>query len=304
MSACPGFPNFKAVELVDRDYLQKILWQYQPETCELTFTNLFIWRSHYNFHWAMHKDWLLLICVTRQGPVFGLEPVGPANRSGVVRELLTWLKEEKGQAEPAVERADIRLVEEIRGTNGLKAEPVREDFDYLYLRENLVKLPGRKYHAKRNHISQFLRNHSYTYVPVTPENIPACREMAHRWCQYRRCDEDMGLYEERDAVRSALENFDALKIQGGALVMEGRVEAFALGEHLNQETAVVHIEKANPEIPGLYALVNQVCAEKTWDKARYINREEDLDDEGLRRAKLSYHPTRLVEKFRIKLIGP
>ena len=111
----------------------------------------------------------------------------------------------------------------------------------------------------------------------------------------------MNLLDEWEAVREALNHFSALRLQGGVILMGSEVEAFALGELLNNETAVVHIEKANPEIPGLYAVINQQFCEKSWQDVPYVNREQDLGEPGLRKAKLSYYPEHLEEKFRIRL---
>jgi hypothetical protein len=107
--------------------------------------------------------------------------------------------------------------------------------------------------------------------------------------------------DELEAIREALTNFSALKFQGGVILIDNKVEAFTLGELLNNQTAVVHIEKANPEIKGAYAIINQQFCEKTWHNIPYINREQDLGESGLRQAKLSYSPDHMVEKYSIKL---
>ena len=116
-----------------------------------------------------------------------------------------------------------------------------------------------------------------------------------------RCEEDLNLIGEGDATREALLNFEALRIKGAVILVEGKVEAFTLGERLNAQTAVVHIEKANSDIRGLYAAINQQFCEREWSDTTFINREQDLGEPGLREAKLSYNPDHMVEKFRIRL---
>lgn len=106
---------------------------------------------------------------------------------------------------------------------------------------------------------------------------------------------------EWEAIKKLLQHVERLQVQGGTILIDGKVEAFTIGERLNQTTAVVHIEKANPKIPGLYSVINQQFCEHAWKDIPYINREQDLGDEGLRRAKLSYHPDRLIEKYRIEI---
>jgi len=122
-------------------------------------------------------------------------------------------------------------------------------------------------------------------------------EVAEKWCKIRRCEDDMNLLSESEVVRESLVHFPVLKIDGGVILIDGKVEAFTLGELLNDQTAVVHIEKANPENPGLYAMINQQFCENRWRDLLYINREQDLGEPGLRKAKLSYYPDHFVESF-------
>jgi hypothetical protein len=301
MTVPPEFPDFKPVELEDREIIQRILNRYQPQTSEWTFTNLLIWHSHYGFEWSVYRDWLLVLCTADANGLYALQPVGPPSRLEVVRMLLNFLQEEKKEREPRMERADQALVSEIQGATGLIIQPTRDHFDYVYKSEDLIGLAGRKYHSKRNHISKFERSHSATYAPLSGEHVKGCLELAEEWCEFRRCEEDMNLLDEWDAVREALKHSPDLRMQGGVILMENKVEAFALGELLNRQTAVVHIEKANPQIPELYAVINQQFCANSWRDVTYVNREQDLGEPGLRKAKLSYQPDHLVEKFRIRL---
>ncbi len=300
----PEFPEFEPIELEDREVIQNVLDLYRPETSEWTFTNLFIWRSHYGFQWSMYGDWLIVLSATENQNSFFLQPVGPPSRLKIVRMLLGWLREEKGIENPRIERADLRLVSELQEATDLLIQPQRDHFDYLYRTEDLIRLSGNQYHSKRNHVNKFLRTYSFAYETLGEQHLGACSELAETWCQWRRCEEDMNLLDEWEAVEQALKNFRALVLSGGVILIDGKVEAFALGEQLSADTAVVHAEKANPEIPELYAVINQQCSEKTWPQATFVNREQDLGEPGLRKAKLSYHPDHLAEKFSLRLAGP
>jgi len=296
----PEFPRFRAIQLEDREALGKMLWEYQPRTSEWTFTNLFVWRPHYGFQWSRYRDWVLVLSTAgSQGPFF-LQPIGPPSRIEAVRKCLQWLREEKGEKKPRIERADAKLAGEIRGAPDLVVEPTRDHFDYVYKSQDLIQLAGRKFHGKRNHLKKFLQSHSFSYSALEEHHLPECLRLGGFWCELRRCEEDMNLMGERQAVQEALTNFSELKIEGGVILLEDRVEAFSLGEMLNRETAVIHVEKANPEIPGLYPLLNQQFCEKHWSHVSLINREQDLGEPGLRKAKESYFPDHLVEKFRIR----
>ncbi len=297
----PQFPSFKPIDIDDRDLIDSKLREYLPETSELTFTNMFIWRSHYGFEWSLYGDWLLVVGANSGNGVQALPPVGPPSRMDVSRMLLTWMREERNISEPRIDRADARLASEVEGGGGFVVEPVRDHFDYVYLTADLVALSGKTYRAKRNHLNYLLRSYSIVYEPITEAHVDACLGMAENWCTLRRCEDDLNLLGEWDATREALKYLRPLEIKGGVILINDKVEAFTLGEQLNQETAVVHIEKANTEIRGLYNAINQQFCEKQWSDMRFINREQDLGEPGLREAKLSYNPDHMVEKFRIGL---
>ena len=201
--------------------------------------------------------------------------------------------------EPYIDRADTRLAQEVASLADLKCEPVRDHFDYIYRAADLIKLAGNKYHSKRNHINNLKRSQPFAYEPLTEEHLAACLNLADRWCEFKRCDEDLNLIGEWEAVCLALRHYQELSLQGGVILIHGKVEAFSIGELLNKQTAVIHIEKANPEIGGLYSVINQQFCEHAWHEVQFINREQDLGEEGLRKAKLSYNPEHLEEKFRI-----
>lgn len=294
-------PELKPLTIEDRDAIRGFLRDYQPETSELTFTNLFIWRVLYDWRWGVADGRLVILGCGSGGDPFWLQPVGPPPRRGLGLDLLRWLRDEKGIVQPRIERADVRFTAEMGAAGGLKIEPAREHFDYVYRSQELIRLKGARYHAKRNHISRFLRDYEFEFAALDETTLDLCSDFMKRWCEFRRCDEDMNLLGEWEAVKEALAYYSGLDVRGAAILIEGRVEAFTFGELLNTSTAVVHIEKANPEIPGLYAAINQKYCQSHWAGFEFINREQDLGEEGLRKAKLSYHPDHLVEKFTIFL---
>lgn len=299
--APPRFPDFQPLALEDREVIQPLLWAYQPTTSELTFTNLFLWHDHYGLSWCLWEDWFIALANPRHGAPWFLPPVGPSSRGELCHELLQWLRQSRRLAYPAIERADGRLVAELASWPQMHCEPTRDQFDYLYRAVDLISLTGNKYHSKRNHINSLKRSYSYRYEPLRPDLLAACLKLADRWCEFKRCAEDLNLTGEWEAIRLALRHYQALGLEGGAILAGNAVEAFSLGELLNSHTAVIHIEKANPEISGFYTLINQQFCEHTWQEVELINREQDLGEPGLRRAKESYHPVHLEEKFRVVL---
>ena len=297
----PKFPDFKPLELEDRAFIHDMLWGYGPGISEMTFTNLFIWRGHYGFQWAVYKDWLLIISREGANGTYAFQPVGPSSRKEAVVVLLEWLRDEKNIENPRIERADERCVAELGGMENIVIEPLRDHFDYVYRREDLVQLAGSKYRSKRNHINQLLRFYSFEYEPLQEKHIDDCLALQEKWCQMNRCEDDLDLLSEDEAIREILTQYNALHVQGAVIIIEGRVGAFTAGERLNNDTVVIHIEKADPDIPGLYPLINQQFCKNMRDDAIYINREQDLGIDGLRKAKLSYYPDHFVEKYRIRM---
>jgi hypothetical protein len=300
-AAPPVFPRFKPLALEDRETIRNLLWAYQPETSELTFTNLFMWQSHYGYHWCLDADRLLLVSFAGGRPIWVLPPVGPAPRADLCRRVLEWLRDAQGVADPAIERADPKLAAELLGQPDFVVEPVRDHFDYVYRTDDLIHLAGGKYHSQRNHINSFKRSHRFRYETLRSEHLSACLYLCARWCQIKRCDEDLSLLGEWEAIGEVLANYQALDLEGGVILINEKVRAFACGELLNQDTAVIHLEKADPDLRSLYAVINQEFTRQAWAGSSFINREQDLGEPGLRKAKMSYHPHRLVEKFRVRL---
>ena len=297
----PIFPDFKLLELEDRAFIHDVLCGYGPRISEMTFTNLFIWRGHYSFQWTIYKDWFFVICREGVNGAYAFQPVGPSSRKEAVVVLLEWLRDEKNIENPRIERADERCVVELGDMKNLVIEPLRDHFDYVYRREDLVRLAGNRYRSKRNHINQLLRFYSFEYELLQENHIDDCLALQEKWCQMNRCEDDLDLLSEDEAIREILTQYDALHVQGAVILIEGRVGAFTAGERLSNDTVVIHIEKADPDISGLYPLINQQFCKNMRDDVIYINREQDLGIEGLRKAKLSYSPVHLVEKYHIRM---
>jgi uncharacterized protein len=177
--------------------------------------------------------------------------------------------------------------------------PDRDNSDYVYLTRDLIQLPGNKYHRKKNHLNQFMKRYDFEYRPLDINLVECVLDMQEAWCQMRECMADPDLLAEDYAIREALTRFEDHGYAGGAILMDSRIEAFSIGEPLNRDTAVIHIEKANPRINGLYTAINQLFCKEAWSSFTYINREQDMGVEGLRKAKESYYPHHMVNKYTV-----
>lgn len=299
MDSIPKYPDFKPVEFTDHDKISDVLWHYQPEISELTFTNLFMWRQHYHYMWCMMEQWLLIIAAPENSQIFALEPVGPPPRDKPVDTIFSWLSHQNIK-DPEILRADHNILNELQKSEKYLFTPQREHFDYLYSTRDMIGLSGRNYHSKRNHLSRFLEKYKITYKPISDADIPTCLEYASNWCQIHHCSKSRSLFDEYIAIREALTRFRDFSLIGAAIYINNRLEAFTIAEMLNETTAVIHIEKASPQFHGIYTAINQLFCGHQLARTTYVNREQDLGHEGLRKSKLSYHPVRLIEKFSIR----
>ena len=295
----PEFQQFKDLSLEEKPLLDTLFKHFPPLLSEFTFTNLFIWRHAYQLKVSRLKNFLCLLSDQEENSFF-FPAIGEGDMVVCYRVLLQYLKE-KG-ALPKIARVPEAVVAKTDWkAEGFVAELDRAQSDYIYLTEDLIKLEGRKYHRKRNHIKQFKEKYTYQYIPLTSEWISECLRLETEWCDLRHCEVIPGLLNESIAIKEAFTHFEELGLKGGAILINGKVEAFTLGEPLNQDTVVIHIEKANSAYEGLYSLINQAFLENQWSEYTYVNREQDLGEEGLRKAKESYFPHHMVNKYTITL---
>ena len=298
--------QFRELTLDDKPSIDRVLAVLQPEISDLTFTNLFMWHHSYGLHVSYQPDldyWLLL-AKPPHWPQFFLPPVGDwSDPVKLGMALQTMLAIAKADGEGFwIRRAPAKLVRFIQNLDPtLTVKEDRNTFDYQYRSHDLINLEGRSLHSKRNHLNQFQRKYNWEYQIMTLEHITEILAMQHEWFNICSVPED-DLNGEDQAMTAVLRHYHALGVSGGVILVDGKIQALAIGERLNHNTAVIHIEKANTEFKGIYATINQQFAAKHWAEMEYINREEDMGIEGLRKAKLSYHPDRLIEKYSIKSV--
>jgi hypothetical protein len=295
----PEFPQFKGLSLEDKPLFDSLFKLFPPIISEFTFSNLFIWRYAYELRISRFRNFLCLLSDRGENSFF-FSPIGEGDMIECYRNLLQYLKG-KG-THPKIARVPETVISEMDWKGeGFVVEHDRAHSDYVYLVEDLTKLEGRKYHRKRNHIKQFKEKYSYQYIPLTSEWVSQCLRLETEWCDLRHCEIIPGLLNESIAIKEAFTHFDELRLKGGGILVKENLEAFTLGEPLNQETVVIHIEKANSAYEGLYSLINQAFLEMEWAEYTYVNREQDLGEEGLRKAKESYFPHHMVNKYNITL---
>jgi uncharacterized protein len=300
---CHSMDSFRKLTVEDKPVLDRNIDFLQPETSDLTFTNLFMWQNSYGLQVFYHQslDYWFLWCKPPKWINFFLPPIGDWSDPEKVKEALHFMEEwaETSNFPFLLRRTPKRLVNALQKADPtLKIKEDRHTFDYLYLSSDLINLAGRKFHGKRNHLNQFLRKYQWEYLQLDPKLAQECLNLETEWFDLQK-KSDSEVSEEEQAMAALLSHFELLEVTGGVIKIDGKIEALAVGEELNTNTAVIHIEKANTEYEGMFTAINQQFAANCWADYEFINREEDMGLEGLRKAKLSYNPIQVLEKYSV-----
>lgn len=292
--------QFEYPTLKDREWIQPVLSQSGNMGSESAFGTLFLWKDTYHSKICRYEDHILL-CSGAHFHTYNL-PVGGKKPYEAVEVLIEDAKERGIPFKMwGVTEEGVSKLEELY-PGRFTFELDRDGSDYIYNSSDLINLSGRKFHGKRNHLVQFDRDYSWSYEDIGSGNMNDCREVALQWCKANGgCEQGSSGQNEGCALRRAFDHFDALQLAGGLIRIDGKPVAFTVGEEINPETYLLHFEKALEGYNGLYAAINHEYATRHLAGYTYINREEDLGLEGLRKAKLSYRPAFLAEKYLVKL---
>ncbi len=288
--------DFKTIDISDSEWINKCLEESDFQGCEYSFANNFIW-SEVSAIEVAHFSGRYVVKWGEEEPSF-LFPAG----SGDLKECIDGIIDYCGQNGYKLKFYDVpksaceQLL--IVYPDEFAAEPDRDSYDYIYKVSDLTELKGKKYHSKRNFINRF-NGLDWQFEKITGENIGECVEMSKQWCILNDCENDESKRSEVRAVKRALEYFDKLNFCGGLIRLDSKVIAFSIGERLNSNTFVVHIEKAFSDIAGAYPLINREMLKAFAQDYEFVNREDDVGYEGLRKAKLSYNPVELFEKYTV-----
>ena len=284
--------KFKKTEIEDIEVFKKYIGFSGELSCESAFVNLLVWQSAYNNMWAEEDGQLIIKSGKGEESSYRL-PFGDDFIKGI-----QLIREYSGEKYPDFWAQEGKRLDNFKAHFGDKYvfEENRDAFDYIYLRSDLADLSGKKYHSKRNHISAFSKKHDWVFKPITPDNTADVKLCAEKWYKENADKEDKYLRCEKRGIYTILDNMELLGVRGGAVYVGGDVVAFTLGSRISDEIFDIHIEKALPDYAEGYTVINREFA-RTLTEYKYINREDDMGLEGLRRAKLSYKPSILLKKY-------
>lgn len=294
--------KFRELTIEDKAWFDDMLSGCSYGILEYNFTTVFIWRKMTNLRIADTQDCIIL-STGAERPSF-LYPYGKCSGIEAVERIVAHCRENgivpRLHSVMPCMRKELEEAYPGKWTYTLN----RDAGDYIYETESLMTLKGKKLSSKRNHINRFEQAYpDWSYEKITKENIDEAYDMNLKWCSLMDCQNAPGLREEACAVKIAFKNFFDLKLDGGLLRANGKVVAFSMGERLDDNTYLVHIEKAFADVNGAYPMINKQFVINNASGYKYVNREDDAGDEGLRRAKLSYRPAIIAEKYNAEYIG-
>lgn len=284
--------EFKKIELGDTCLLAPFLKNNKYNNCDFSIANIYMWRNKYHTAYAIYKETLILMVDESNF----LMPIGNNDLKEVLLEMIAYakLKEESFKISAVTPTMEAELNMAIPETFQFSED--RKNSDYIYLSSNMIELKGKKLHAKRNHINKFNSLYHMEFEVITDEHVSQVLDLQKKWCLINKCSEDKELLEESSAVQDVISHYKELGLTGGLLKADGLPVAFSFGQPLNDNCFDICIEKADSNVMGAYSMINQQFAQLFCKEHEYINREEDLGIEGLRKAKMSYHPEIILEK--------
>ena len=289
--------DFKSLDPANKQQYDGYLQTDEERGCEYSFVNLYLWGRQKA---AFLHDHLVFFSQFNRKSVY-LFPVGNGDKKAVLDALM---EDAQKRGIPCrftgLTQDDCALLERLY-PGKFRYHFDRDTFDYIYAIDDLAELKGRKFQRKRNHLNRFrTANPDHTLEPITGENLPQVRELVEQWYTLRLEENPHGDYHmERAAITKAMDHFEELGMEGLLLRLNGEPVAMTMGSRLNEDTVDVHFEKALDIADGAYAAINNGFAcylREKYPQVRWLNREDDMGLEGLRKAKLSYNPDHMVEK--------
>lgn len=294
--------SFHPLTIADRASIVDQVKHTECRNCDLNFMNLLSWRTLYSTEAAYCGPWLVFRFMAN-GQLAYLPPIGPDNW----HDILAAMRDDAaamgypfmllGVCEQALARLQKAMPDYFHAVAN------RNYTDYIYRRDALATLAGKKLQPKRNHFNRFVHNYpDYEFKPLTKEDFDDCLTLYQTWNAHKAeapNDAPLSYEAEQRSLRCVLEHWDELHGLGGILHVGGKTVAFTYGAPINYDTFDVCMEKADPSYDGVFAAINREFVRTIPEQYTLINREEDLGIEGLRKAKLSYHPHLLLHKYTV-----
>lgn len=291
--------NFIAPDINMKSKFDKFLSSKNSQDELSAFGTYFVWSDCYGT--KIHMDEKFALIKTDKEDLNYYFPVGKLSNEELKKAINYMMKDCKNNNRgefkiSRLNKEDVESLERIM-PGEFEINETRDRFEYIYNSNDLANLKGKKYHGKRNHISKFKNLYDWSYEKIIPEKKEIYLKFFEKWFEKNSEKEGKDFIEEFKAIKKSFENYEKLEFEGGSILVDGQIVACTIGEKINHENFVVHFEKAFTEFEGAYTIINQEFSKTLEKRFKFINREEDLGIEGLRKAKLSYKPFLLLEKY-------
>lgn len=286
-------------EAEDEDWINSCIAVSGTMASDASFANIYLLRNKYSTKISRYKDFIIRKYSGKGARCGYTFPLG----KGDIAKALAEIEKDAKECGECLQFAFITEEQKEVLENAMPARFCYSsdagDSDYIYLRSELASLSGKAFHKKKNHFSKFVRTYpDYKYYEIGACNIYDAQKVADAWYYEHLQDEDASQLAEYKAIKEALENFEELGLIGGIIYVNDSPCAMTIASKINENTVDVHFEKVVGEyaLNGGYAAINKLFSEKL-DGVTWLNREEDIGIEGLRKAKLSYRPKIMLKKY-------
>lgn len=290
--------EFQPINILSQSVYEHYYRQCQEKASNYSFINITAWNDKYHFEWA-EADELIWLRYTSDGVLVFAPPVGNWNRQNW-EELITKNLDRNLTMPRVPEILALILKEQLPD---IQIEPQREHWEYIYKISDLKELSGSAYSTKRKLANTFIRTHPYEFRALREDDAPIVKTFMALWLEQQKQRDNINmddLYLENKAIEYVLNNWSRLdNLIGNGIWINHKLEAFTIGEALDETTVSIHFEKASLDFVGIYQAVNRLNLEALPQNFIYVNREQDLGLPGLRKAKTDYHPLTFVHKYKL-----
>lgn len=297
--------RFKCLDIEDKEIINKFVKNEKIESYEYLFSSLYMWRNLNRVKYAIYDN-VLIIEKNEEGKgTFYAKPIGyTENNLTIIIDLLLKRNENFSDRDYLFGDVDEKFIEDIKKYTGFKVN-IKEDindFEYVYNTNNLIELRGKKYHGKKNHYNSFVKSYEYNVRKIDNEKtVNDCISLLHKWHNEILETDDREMCMEIDAMKDIFKKIEVLDLKTIAIYVRDNIAGFAVGERVDEKNAVIHAERGEIEYRGIYAFLNRKFIMDEFFQTEYINRQEDAGNEGLRKSKESYHPTKMIKKYLLNI---
>ena len=297
--------EFKCLDLEDKEIIEKFVDKSKLESYEYLFSSLYMWRKLNNVKYAV-LDNVLIIEKNEEGKGTFYAQLFNYNKDNLTNIIDELIKRNLNFTDRDFLFGDVDegFVEDLKKYTDFKIEAVEDidDSEYIYNTNDLIELRGKKYHSKKNHVNSFLKTYTYVIKTIIDENVKIdCMDLLHKWHDEVAVTIDKEMIMEIDAIKDLFSELHFFDLDSFAVYIDGDLAGFAVGERVNDNMAVIHVERGELSYKGIYAFLNKQFLVESFSDTLLVNRQEDTGNEGLRKAKQSYHPAKMVKKYLVKI---